>query len=438
MTGPEMPNSENSAELIESAEKAHRSVLNTIETMLAFGDFQKQVDGMIDPQELIALITERINEIVNFDASAIYFVNQETSDVKLLSCVPSAFQTEMEDQFEVLIEHGYVAWALKERRGIAFYSNDARYRVVLHAVATYSRIRGIFVGLQAAASGKTANTPPHVLTLVLRNAANALESLEYIKTFKQRNAELRTIVDELRWRDSQLSNARRMDAIAALTGNVGQKFQHALLGLSGDLDLLKPGVADHPDQKRLIGQMVAIIKKMTGLNQRLLAYARGGRYKTQKVPVNEMAKKVLEGLQPYIEEDVNLVFNPNSVPCYVCVDVTQLQMSIAGIVANAMEAVDRGGRICIDIESASIRNGDFPSELMPGDYVLLQIRDNGRGMDLATKSRIFEPFFSTNAHGRGLSLAAVYEILKSYNGSVQVESEPGHGTTVRLYVPKAD
>ena len=438
MTRPEMPNSGNSAELIESAEKAHRSFLNTIETMLAFGDFQKQVDSMIEPKELITLITERINEIVKFDASAIYFVDQETSDIKLLSCVPFAFHNEMEDQFEVLIEHGYVAWALKERRGIAFYSNDARYRVVLHAMATYSRIRGIFIGLQAAAAGKTANTPPQVLTLVLRNAANALESLEYIQTFKHRNAELRTTVDELRRRDSQLSNALRMDAIAALSGNVGQKFHNALLELTGNLDLLKPGAATRPDQKKAIARMGAIIKKMTGLNQKLLAYARGGKYKSQKAPINELLKKVLDGLHPYLREDINLVFNPISVACYVWVDVTQLQMAIAGIVANAIEALEKGGRISIDIESVTFRQGDAPSELMPGNYILVQIRDDGPGMSHATKARIFEPFFSTNVHGRGLSLAAVYGILKSYGGSVQVESEPGHGTTVRLYVPKAD
>jgi hypothetical protein len=361
MTGPEMSNSDNSAELIEGAEKAHRSVLNTIETVLAFGDFQKQVDSIVEPQELITLITERINEIIKFDASAIYFVDQETSDIKRLSCVPPSLHSELEDQFEALIEHGYVAWALKERRGVAFYSNDARYRVVLHAMATSSRIRGIFIGLNAATASKTANTPPQVLTLVLRNAANALESLEYIKRFKRRNAELHTIVDELRRRDSQLSNARRMDAIAALAGNLGQKFHNALLVLTGNLDLLQPGSPDRPDQVKLIAQMGAIIKKMAGLNQKLLAYVRGGKYRLQKVPINALVQKVLDGLQPNFKDDLSLSFNPIPAPCYVCVDITQMQISIAGIVTNAIEALEKGGRIRISFENALPRGGGWPT-----------------------------------------------------------------------------
>jgi signal transduction histidine kinase len=420
---------------------SHRSVFNTLETMLTFGDAQKQIDQTIEPQDLIGHIVQRINEIIKFDAGAIYFVNQETSDLELISCVPSAFSGELETQFEDLIDRGYVAWAMKERRGIALYSNDARYRVVLHAMATFSRIRGIFIGLHSTAADKLAGAPLQVLTLVLRNAANALENLEYMKMMQRRNDDLNTIVaekvGELRRRDSHLLNAQKMDAIATLAGGVAHKFNNTLFALTGNLDLLKLDVMNHPEHRKLIERMDTIIKTMADQNQKLLAYARGGKYRPQKVSLKDLVATVLDGLQPAFRDGISLAFSPNSDASSVCVDISQLQLSIAAVVTNAIEALEKGGRIRISTECISVRS-DAPWDLVPGDYLLLQISDNGPGMNAATRERVFEPFFSTKFEGRGLSLAAVYGIMKSHDGLVQLDSEPGIGTTVRLYLPIAD
>jgi signal transduction histidine kinase len=441
MIGPDISNTENGVVLPPNPEKAHRSVFNTIETMLAFGDFQKQVDKTIEPQDLITLIVERINEIIEFDACAIYVVDQETSDIQLIACVPSTFGSELEKQFEMLIDGGYVAWALKERRGIALYTNDSRYRVVLHAMTTFARIRGIFIGMHATTPNKLAGASLQVLTLVLRNAANALESLEYIKMLQRRNDELNALVaekvGELRRHDGRLLNAQKMDAIATLAGGVAHKFNNALFALTGNLDLLKLDVANHPQQNKLIDRMDSIIKAMADQNHKLLAYARGGKYRPQEISLNALVTSVLDGLQPAFEDGISLVFSPNSDSGSVCVDITQMQLSVAAIVTNAIEALEEGGRICIGTKRVSVRKQATKLELMPGDYLVLQISDNGPGMDTAVKQRVFEPFFSTKFEGRGLSLAAVYGIMKSHNGSVQIESDPGQGTTVRLYLPKA-
>jgi signal transduction histidine kinase len=444
MIDPDISNPENGVALPPCtglSQLSHRSVLNTIETMLTFSDAQKQIDQTIDSQDFIRLIVQRINDIIKFDASAIYFVDQETSDIELISCVPPAFSGELETQFEALIERGYVAWALKERRGIAVYTNDARYRVVLHAMATFSRIRGIFVGLHSTTANNLTGAPLQVLTLVLRNAANALESLEYIKMMQRRNAELSTIVaekvGELRRRDSQLLNAQKMDAIATLAGGVAHKFNNTLFALTGNLDLLKLDVINHPEHRKLIDRMDTIIKTMADQNQKLLAYARGGKYRPQKISLKDLVTTVLDGLQPAFKEGISLVFAPNSNSGSVCVDISQLQLSIAAIVTNAIEALEKGGKIRISTECVSVRSDTRP-DLMPGDYLLLRISDNGPGMNDATKERVFEPFFSTKFEGRGLSLAAVYGIMKSHNGLVRIDSKQNHGTTVRLYLPVAD
>ena len=138
---------ENQDRMLRAAEESQRMDLNAIEQVLAIGDFQRQIDHPIDVQALLDLAIDRIHQIIRFDAAAIYLVNQETSDIELNSWVPDKSKHKLENQMTFLIEKGYIAWALREPRGIIIYSNDARYRILLHAIATYSRIRGIFVGL---------------------------------------------------------------------------------------------------------------------------------------------------------------------------------------------------------------------------------------------------------------------------------------------------
>jgi len=118
-------------------------------------------------------------------------------------------------------------------------------------------------------------------------------------------------------------------------------------------------------------------------------------------------------------------------------DRTQMQMALLAIVANANEAIEGPGRIRIsirqmDLDQESIK--DHPG-LTPGPYVCLSIEDDGKGMDEETRRRIFDPFFTTHFMGRGLGMAAVYGIIKGHDGWISVDSEPGKGTVVRIYLP---
>lgn len=434
---------ENQDRMLRAADEKRRMDFNTIEQVLSMGDFQRQVDHPVNIQAFLDLAIHRIHQIIRFDAGAIYLVNQETSDIDLNSWVPAKSKNTIENQMASLIENGYIAWALREPRGIIVYADDARYRVLLHVIATYSRIRGIFVGLMPIKSKGLHNASLPSLSLILRNAANALESAEYIHMYQQQNAELHTRVDqkvdELRRRDLQLLNAQKMDAVSALAGGIAHQYNNALFALSGGLDLIRLGINEDPDIEKYVDRIDSIVQRMSDLTLKLLAYARGGKYKPQTIGVNELVEQALKQLKQQNEGIADPDLRPPAQMLFVYVDVTQMKLALSAIMTNAAEAIDPDGHIYVGWKKLSF--DAIPQELdleeITGDYIAFEIKDDGRGMDDITRQRIFEPFFTTKFHGRGLNMAAVYGIVKNHNGSISVDSQEGKGTSVRIYLPMA-
>lgn len=443
MVDPLFPRLENQDDVLRAAEKRQRMDLNAIEQVLSIGDFQQQIDHPIDVKAFLDLAIDRIHHIIRFEAAAIYLVNQKTSDIELNAYIPAKSKQKLENQMAFLIEKGYVAWALREPRGIIVYAKDVRYRVLLHAVTTYSRIRGIFIGLLPIKSKGLHNTSLPSLSLILRNAANTLESAEYIKMYQQQNAELHTRVDkkvdELRRRDLQMLNAQKMDAVSALAGGIAHQYNNALFALSGGLDLIRLGINDDLETEEYVDRIDTIVKRMSDLTLKLLAYARGGKYKPQTIGVNDLVEQALKQLKQQNEDFSEPELRPPSQMNFVYVDVTQMKLALSAIMTNAAEAIEPGGRIYVGWKKLSF--GAIPQEIeleeTAEDYIAFEIKDNGRGMDETTRQRIFEPFFTTKFHGRGLNMAAVYGIIKNHNGSISVKSQEGKGTSVRLFLPTA-
>lgn len=444
MVEPSLPSTENQNLKLRAAEEKQRSDLQAIEMVLSIGDFQKQVDQPVKTQTFLKFITERINQLIKFDASAIYLVVEETSDIQLNYCVPPTSKNELEKQMAFLIANGYIAWAMREQRGIIVYSNDLRYRVLLHAIATSSRIRGLFIGLLPVKSKKLPNASLPALSLMLRNAANALESAEYIRIYQRQNAKLHKLVDEkvaeLRRRDLQLMNAQKMDAISALAGGIAHQFNNALHALISNLDLIRIEAGDSRTINEYVDHIDAIAQGMSGLTLKLLAYARGGKYKPQKMSINDLVKETLKGLKKTDDGVATWVMKPPPDKYFVDVDATQMKLALTSIVTNAKEATEPGGRVRISWKKLPFEA--LPKELemeeAADNYVALKIDDDGRGMDDKTLQRIFEPFFTTKFHGRGLSMAAVYGIVKNHNGSISVKSKKGTGTSVCIFLPMTD
>ena len=349
----------------------------------------------------------------------------------------------VDQEINHLIRNDCVAWAIRERRGITVFSSDGQRQVVLHVIATYARTRGLFMGLFPAEMRRLPDASLEILSILLRNVANCIESLNYSNMLRNQKRELESTIKEkshqLVGYEKQLLQAQNMEAIATLAGGVAHQFNNALTSLFGYLDLLSMSVPHDSDAAGYVKRIYPTAERMRLLTSNLLDYARGSKSLTRDIPLKTILEEVLPSLRNAIKPSVALAVEPDEMALTVRVDIIQIRMVLQAIVENADESIVNEGTI--RIASRAVAHDELKtkikSELKPGNYACLSIHDSGKGMDPATLNRIFDPFFSTKFEGRGLSMAAVFGIIKNHSGWVQVTSATNRGTTVDLYLPLA-
>ena len=239
---------------------------------------------------------------------------------------------------------------------------------------------------------------------------------------------------------SRLLEAQKTEAIATLAGGIANEFNNALVGISGNIQLLQMGLSDGKGIDKYLDRMNDSSTRMANLTNQLLAYARGGKYQPEKISLGVFVDETLPLIRhlfgPLVQVETEVLCdNP-----FVDVDRTQMQMVLSSVMVNAAEAMEKKGCIRIAIKKEEVGpqavNGGSP--IKPGSYVGLAIEDNGKGMDEDTKNRIFDPFFTTKFQGRGLGMSAVYGVVNNHNGWVRVDSEPGRGTAVEIFLPAVE
>ena len=426
----------------ESQEYRKRYIQNAIESALSLGDFQKEVNSECTPGTINTKAINRIQGLVHFEASAIIIVDDQTSDMKLSVFTPADAKESIEEELEFLIENGFVAWAIRERRGITFFSKDGSRQLFLHVMATCSRIRGLFMGIFPSRLSRLPDASLEIVSIILRNAVNGIESLMHSTLLRQKKQDLEKALEEktqqLIRHEKDLTQAQKSEAIAALAGGVAHQFNNALTGLIGNIDLISMSVKKNPDVSPYIDRIHPIIERMSKLTSQLLAYAQGGTYITQVISLEALFNEVLPAIKHILEKQIQLEVALANASCSVEVDLIQMRMVILAIVNNAKEAIADNGIIRIHVRL--VQWGQMPdcicSELKPGHYACIGIQDNGSGMDNTMLRRLFEPFFSTKFTGRGLSMAAVLGIIKRHRGGVRVSSKIGKGTQVEIYLPQ--
>lgn len=429
---------------VDPEESSLRFIKNAIELALTLGDFQKEIDDACTPETIASEAIKRINRLVPFEASAIYFVDEQTSDLQLSVCKPTNAEDRTQDEMAFMIENGFVAWSMRERRGIKVYSQDGSRRILLHVMATYARIRGVFIGIFPPHPAKIQDSSLEILSIILRNAVNSLESLIYSSMMQERQQRLQ---DEVAHKTSlllnyekQLMQAQHMEAIAALAGGVAHRFNNSLQVLIGNIDLIKMVASDEPKMLSHIERIYPVIEQMSQLTNKLLAYARGGTFVSpQKITLKELFNEIIPSVKGSVKGTVQLHVDVCDESLAVDVDLLQLRTVFLAVIANADEAiVDHGS---IRIRAQLLQWSEVPetvkSKLVSGDHICLQFDDDGSGMDEDTMRRLFEPFYSTKFEGRGLSMAAVSGIIKQHKGWIEVSSTLGRGTCVQVYLPKA-
>lgn len=442
MSNPALP-TELESQSMEPGEKSRRFIRDALELTLSFGDFQKDVHNRCTHQDIVSKTLHRIESLIAFEASAIFLSDEEIYDIHLSVCRPDSERKAMEEELGFLIDEGLVAWAIRERRGVTIVSKDGGRRFLLHPLSTCSRTRGLFMGLFPSQMCRIPDASLEILSLVLRYAANGIESLIFSNMLHQQKRELEEMVAEksqtLLQYEKQLLQAQNMEAIAALAGGVAHQFNNAMTGLIGYLDLLAAKVDPGSDAAGYLERIRPITDRMANLTNHLLAYAQGGKYVVSELPLETFIADVEMSARRSIKSSAQLTVQLAEGAPNIVVDKIQMRMALLAVISNADEAISEKGTIHISCRPVSSSSLDpaIGSELKSGEYICLSIRDTGRGMDDDTLRRIFQPFFSTKFEGRGLSMAAVFGIVKNHDGWITVTSKPRHGTTVDIYLPSA-
>lgn len=429
---------------VQLLEENRRFIQNSLESALKLGDFQKKINDNCQPEQIFEETEKRIDSLIQFEARAFCLVNQEDSDLVLVFCKPGDLHSYLKDEIEFMIEKRFMAWAIRERRGVTILSQDQKRKFLLHVIATDSQIRGMFIGLFSDPMPRVPDASLQILSIIFRNAANALESLEYQNFITNQRQLLQIEVDQktreiLRY-ERQLQEAQKLKAIATLAGGIAHEFNNALSAVVGYLELLK---LDFSENEKVINDIEYIqpsIQRMSNLTSQLLAYAQGGKYHPQRICMNNFVRDTLPTIQHRFARSIRVDMDLLTDTWPIDADLLQMQMVLAAILTNASEAIDGEGHIRISSQNVFVDDNIAQNtpELSSGRYVSLEIEDNGRGMDETTRQRLFEPFYTTKFQGRGLGMAAVYGIIRNHSGWIKVDSELGKGTLVSIYLPAVD
>lgn len=258
---------------------------------------------------------------------------------------------------------------------------------------------------------------------------------------KERTAELEAEILRREEAQAQLVQSQRMEAFGQLTGGVAHDFNNLLTIISGNLELLSPEV--HSDKARLhVKRAIEAGEMASRLTSRLLTFAKRRRLEPRVVDLNELVLGMAEILQRTIGSHIALSTVLMSELWLTRADPSEVENAILNLVINARDAMPKGGRIIIETRTARFSESDEHAlqMLQRGSYVVVSVTDTGMGMPPEIAGRVFEPFFTTKPTGRGtgLGLSTIYGFAQQTGGHVTLYSEVGRGTTVSLYLPRAE
>ena len=282
-----------------------------------------------------------------------------------------------------------------------------------------------------------ASVVPHMMVRIDAVVSDDAEECRAIFTdiTKQKEIEEQNVALQL-----NLMQAQKMESIGRLAGGVAHDFNNMLQVMLGNLDLLIDSDDLKNSDREIFSDLRLSVLKSAGLTSQLLAFARKQPIDIQVLDFNASVSKTLKMLKQLLGANIELIFSLSNDLWPVKMDSSQIDQIITNLAINSKESIQGIGVLTIETRNVSVDDAfsRHHPDIVPGDYVLLVFRDNGKGMDKVTLDSVFEPFFSTksNTSSTGLGLATVYGIVKQNNGAIMVSSDIGKGATFKIYLPR--
>lgn len=248
-------------------------------------------------------------------------------------------------------------------------------------------------------------------------------------------------ISERKIAQEQLQHAQKLESVGRLTGGIAHEFNNLLMVIHGNLEMIENQLRKHDPLKEFTSQAMAGAQRGARLTRGLLAFSRKQPLKSGNVELNGLILRIQRVLQQPLGASITLKTDLEEKLWPVSTDVGQIEATLLNFVVNARDAMPRGGTITVRTSNKTVDGGihylrDF---LSPGDYCMLEVIDTGDGMTAGVKKQAFEPFFTTKESGKGtgLGLSSVYGFALQSGGHVEIDSEIGKGTTMRLYLPRS-
>jgi PAS domain S-box-containing protein len=278
----------------------------------------------------------------------------------------------------------------------------------------------------------------------LRNLNETLEERVSARTeqLAQANQRLQNEMFERERAEDALRHAQKMEAVGQLTGGIAHDFNNMLTGIIGSLDLMQRYIANGRADEigRFTEAAVSSANRAAALTHRLLAFSRRQSLDRKKLDVNELVHSLEDLIRRTKGDPIELELRLTDNAWPVSTDVSQLENALLNLVINARDAMPEGGKLLIETANVYLDGSDITTlePVKAGDYLMLAVSDNGTGMTPSVRSKAFDPFFTTKpiGQGTGLGLSMIYGFAQQSGGHVSLDSVPGQGTCVRLYLPR--
>ena len=248
-------------------------------------------------------------------------------------------------------------------------------------------------------------------------------------------------VTEQRAAESELRHIQKMDAVGQLTGGVAHDFNNILTVITGTIGILAEAVADRPELVSIAKLIDDAAERGAQLTKHLLAFARKQPLQPREVDVNALVLEAAKLLHPTLGEQIEISPNLAKDAWSALVDPNQLTAAVLNLALNARDAMPQGGKLTIETRNVFLDDGyaNMHSDVVVGNYVMVAVSDTGTGIPPELLERVFDPFFTTKEVGKGtgLGLSMVFGFVKQSGGHIKIYSEVGHGTSVKLYLPRS-